>query len=115
MLGLSYGRGVAVAAGIAVPVVMLAALTLVPALLSYLAPRHPWTAAILAASVLIALAIPATGLRLGFPDASNDRQGTTTRAAYELVSRGFGPGANGPLLLAAELPQPTDVQAVNTG
>jgi putative drug exporter of the RND superfamily len=75
--------------------------------------RRPWTAAILAGAILIALAIPATGLRLGFPDAGNDREGTTTRAAYELVSNGFGPGANGPLLLAAELPQPTDVQALD--
>jgi putative drug exporter of the RND superfamily len=145
LMGLSYARGVAVAAGIAVLVVMLAALTLVPALLSYLGPRvdrlhipglgrtlriredarspaarwshavqrRPWTAAIAAAAVLIALAIPATGLRLGFPDAGNDREGTTTRQAYELVSQGFGPGANGPLLLAAELPRPTDTRALD--
>jgi putative drug exporter of the RND superfamily len=46
-------------------------------------------------------------MRFGFPDAGNDQAGTTTRAAYELVSRGFGPGANGPLLLAADLPAGT--------
>jgi RND superfamily putative drug exporter len=145
LMGLSYARGVAVAAAMAVLVVMLAAVTLVPALLSYLGPRvdrlhipglgrtlrireddrapaarwsrtvqrRPWPAAILGASVLIALAIPATGLRLGFPDAGNDREGTTTRQAYELVSQGFGPGANGPLLLAAELPQRSDVQTLD--
>ena len=44
-----------------------------------------------------------SGLRLGFPDAGNDRAATTTRQAYDLVSKGFGAGANGPLLLAAEL------------
>jgi RND superfamily putative drug exporter len=52
---------------------------------------------------LIVLAAPAFGLRFGFPDASNDQTGTTTRQAYELVSRGFGAGANGPLLLAANV------------
>ena len=40
---------------------------------------------------------------LGFPDEGNDRAGTTTREAYDLVSRGFGPGANGPLLVAVDL------------
>jgi putative drug exporter of the RND superfamily len=65
--------------------------------------RRPWTAAIVAAAILLALTAPVMGLRLGFPDAGNDRSGTTTRAAYELVSEGFGPGANGTLLLAAEL------------
>jgi len=52
---------------------------------------------------LIVLATPAFGLRFGFPDAGNDQAGTTTRQAYELVSRGFGAGANGPLLLAANV------------
>jgi RND superfamily putative drug exporter len=36
-----------------------------------------------------------------------------TREAYELVTRGFGPGSNGPLTVAVELPagQPTDESA----
>lgn len=49
--------------------------------------------------VLLVMAVPVTGLRLGFPDAGNDRSETTTRQAYDLVSKGFGAGANGPLLL----------------
>ena len=65
--------------------------------------RRPWTATIAGAALLIALTAPVLGLRLGFPDAGNDRQGSTTKAAYELVTRGFGPGANGPLLVAADL------------
>jgi RND superfamily putative drug exporter len=65
--------------------------------------RRPWTAAIAGTAILLALTAPVLGLRLGFPDAGNDREGTTTRAAYSLVSEGFGPGANGPLLLAADL------------
>jgi RND superfamily putative drug exporter len=63
--------------------------------------RRPWTAAIAGALVVLALAAPATGLQLGFPDAGNDRASTTTRRAYDLVSSSFGPGANGPLVLVA--------------
>ena len=70
--------------------------------------RRPWTAALAAAAVLLVLATPFLGLRLGFPDAGNDRAATTTRQAYDLVSKGFGAGANGPLLLAAELKGPSD-------
>ena len=56
--------------------------------------------------LLLALALPVTGLRLGFPDAGNDREGTTTREAYDMIARGFGPGANGPLLVVAETARP---------
>jgi putative drug exporter of the RND superfamily len=43
------------------------------------------------------------GLRYGFPDEGNNPSGSTTRQAYDLVSDGFGAGANGPLLLVADL------------
>jgi RND superfamily putative drug exporter len=133
LLGVSFLYGVAVSVSLAVLVVMAAAVTLVPALLAFagrrvdrlripglgrtptdtrstlagrwsrLIQRRSWPAAIAGAAVLVALAAPALGLRFGFPDEGNDQAGTTTRAAYELVSRGFGPGASGPLLLAADL------------
>ena len=45
-------------------------------------------------------------MRLGFPDAGNDPPDTMTRQAYDLISEGFGPGANGPIVIAAELPDP---------
>jgi len=137
LTGLPYMYGVAISASLAVLVVMLAAVTLLPALLSYLGPkvdrwrlpligrrkpqvvggpeplaarwshavqRRPWTAAIAAAAVLLALSAPALGMRLGFPDAGNDPASTMTRQAYDLNTEGFGPGANGPLVIAAELP-----------
>jgi putative drug exporter of the RND superfamily len=136
LTGLPYMYGVAISASLAVLVVMLASISLLPALLAYLGPRvdrlripflsrtqktasgeesiaarwshavqrRPWTAAILAAALLLALAAPALGMRLGFPDAGNDRTSTMTRQAYDLISEGFGPGANGPLVIAAELP-----------
>src|SRR3712207_3149508 len=45
-------------------------------------------------------------MRLGFPDAGNDPPDTMTRQAYDLNTEGFGPGTNGPLVIAAELPGP---------
>jgi RND superfamily putative drug exporter len=136
LTGLPYMFGVALSASFAVLVVMLAAVTLLPALLSYLGPkvdswhipflgrspkaeggpdspaarwshavqRRPWTAAIAATVLLLAVASPALDMRLGFPDAGNDASDTMTRQAYDLNTEGFGPGANGPLVIAAELP-----------
>ena len=54
--------------------------------------------------MLIALAAPVLGVRWGFPDEGNNPSGSTTREAYELATRGFGPGANGPLVVAVEHP-----------
>ena len=65
--------------------------------------RRPWTALIAGTAVIVALALPVTDFRLGFPDAGNDPAGTMTRTAYDLVAEGFGPGASGPLLLTAEV------------
>src|SRR5215213_6439026 len=71
---------------------------------SHAVQRRPWTAAIVAIAILLALAAPALGMRLGFPDAGNDQPSTMTRQAYDLNTGGFGPGTNGPLVIAAELP-----------
>jgi RND superfamily putative drug exporter len=80
---------------------------------SHAVQRRPWTAAIVATAILLALAAPALGMRLGFPDAGNDQPDTMTRQAYDLISEGFGPGANGPLVIAAELPDPGDKATIN--
>jgi RND superfamily putative drug exporter len=58
--------------------------------------------------VLVVLALPFFGLRLGISDASNQPTTDTTRRAYDLLSDGFGTGFNGPLLLAAETPGGTE-------
>jgi RND superfamily putative drug exporter len=71
---------------------------------SHAVQRRPWVAAIAATAVLLALAAPALGMRLGFPDAGNDPPGKMTREAYDLNTEGFGPGTNGPLVVAAKLP-----------
>jgi len=146
LTGLPYMYGVAIAASLAVLVVMLASVTLLPALLSYLGPkvdrlrlpfmrrkakesgsgelpaarwshavqRRPWLAAIAATAILLALAVPALDMRLGFPDAGNDPPGTMTRQAYDLNTEGFGPGTNGPLVIAAELPDASGKEKIDT-
>ena len=133
-MGVSFLYGVAISASLAVLVVVLASITLLPALLaiagrrvdrfripglgrslksdsgtlatrwSRLVQRRAGTAALAGAAVLILLTLPVLGLRYGFPDEGNDPDGSSTRGAYELVSRGFGPGSTGPLLVVAEEP-----------
>jgi RND superfamily putative drug exporter len=63
-----------------------------------------------ALAVMVALAIPATSLRLGSADYGTDptTTTTTTHKAYELLVRGFGPGFSGPLELVAPLHSPSD-------
>jgi RND superfamily putative drug exporter len=57
-----------------------------------------------ALAVLVLLAIPLFSLRLGFSDSSNDPTKLTTRQAYDALAEGFGPGFNGPFVIAATLP-----------
>ena len=143
LMGLSYLQGVALSASFAVIVTMAASVTLLPALLGFAGrriealripgahrpprdpdhtpaarwsravQRRPWAAALAAIAVLLVLATPFLGLRMGFPDAGNDRAATTTRQAYDLVEKGFGAGANGPLLVAAEVKDAGDRSAVS--
>jgi putative drug exporter of the RND superfamily len=76
--------------------------------------RHPWVFAISGAVVLLVLAIPFLGLRLAFSDEGNYPEDTTTRQAYDLLARGFGPGFNGALLLSTEVPAGTTVGNLET-
>jgi putative drug exporter of the RND superfamily len=70
--------------------------------------HHPWASALGGTVALVLLAVPLFGIRLGFSDEGNLAEDTTTRQAYDLLSEGFGPGHNGPLVLAAEVPDGTD-------
>jgi RND superfamily putative drug exporter len=65
--------------------------------------RRPWAAASAATVVLLALAAPTLDLQLGQPDDSNRPAGDTMRVAYDRLADGFGPGFNGPLLVAVDL------------
>jgi RND superfamily putative drug exporter len=66
--------------------------------------RRPRAIAIVSTVVMLAIAAPATALRLGSSDASNDPPNQTTHRAYGLLAEGFGEGFNGPLLVAAKVP-----------
>jgi RND superfamily putative drug exporter len=55
-------------------------------------------------AVLAVIAIPAASLRLGLPLGSADKPDTTQHIAYDLIAEKFGEGANGPLLVVADLP-----------
>jgi len=145
LLGISFLYGVAISASIGVLLVMLASLTLLPALLTFAGRRlvrpgrrarrrgedvagapgaqawlrwsrfvqsRPWTIAIVATLAMLAIAAPATALRLGSSDASNDPRSFTTYRAYKLLAEGFGKGFNGPLTVVAQTPQRGDAGAL---
>jgi RND superfamily putative drug exporter len=66
----------------------------------------------LASVALVALvASPIFGLRLGSSDGGTDPSHSTTHQAYQTLARGFGPGFNGPLELAAQLGSAADATA----
>ncbi len=122
-------------AAIAVVIAVLAALTLLPATLA-IAGRHidslrvrhppteeqvhkglwakwaneiaryPWIAGIAALAILIPLTIPLLSLNLGQQDTAALSSSTTARKAYDLLAKNFGPGINGPLLVAVSLGSP---------
>lgn len=137
-LGVSLLNGLAVAAAVGVACTMLAALTLLPALLGFIGPRvlsrrqrriladrgpsgtgpggpgfwsrwaafvqhRPVLPAVAALAIIGVLAVPFFSIRLGSSDQGSDPAGTTTRAAYDMLATGFGPGFNGPLLVVAEV------------
>jgi RND superfamily putative drug exporter len=123
-------------AAIAVAVSVLAAVTLLPALLGALGDhinslrvplgrthpddhqphgwarmaravaRSPWPYMVVSTVVLLVLAFPLVHLRLGQSDQSVLPRSTTSRQAYDAIAGGFGAGSNGPLLIAVRFPTP---------
>jgi putative drug exporter of the RND superfamily len=69
--------------------------------------RRPAIIATVAAAVMIIIAIPFFSMRLGSSDAGSDPASSTTRKAYDLLAKGFGPGYNGPLQLVAQINTPS--------
>jgi putative drug exporter of the RND superfamily len=144
LIGQAYMIGLATACIAAVLMVLLAALSLLPALLGFAGQaidklhlpgllqtggppsprgfwfrwsrfiqRRAWITGTVAALVLVALALPLFSMRLAFTDAGNDPPSLTTRQAYDLLAQGFGPGFNGPLVVAVSLPGPGAVPTVD--
>ena len=123
-------------AAIAVAVSVLAAITLLPALLAALGEhinslrvhigrthpddhqphgwarmaravgRNPWPYMIGSTVLLLVLAFPLINLRLGQQDNSVLPKSTTQRQSYDAMASGFGAGSNGPLLIAVKFPTP---------
>jgi RND superfamily putative drug exporter len=133
VVGLPFMDGMAAAAIVAVALVLVAALTLLPAIFGFAGNRidrlhipgllarpgtttgqgfwnrwsqtvqqRPWICAAAALAVLVVLAAPLFSMRQAFSDAGNDPASLTTRQAYGLLAEGFGPGFNGPLIIAAD-------------
>ncbi|MEU8791171.1 MMPL family transporter [Streptomyces sp. NPDC048643] len=64
--------------------------------------RRPLAVLLLGVIGLGAAALPATSLELGLPDDGSQPTSTTQRRAYDLLSDGFGPGFNGPLMVVVD-------------
>ncbi len=75
--------------------------------------RRAWFTGAVAVLILVVLALPMFSMRLAFTDAGNDPGSLTTRQAYDLLAQGFGPGFNGPLIVAADMRGPGDVPTVD--
>ncbi len=68
--------------------------------------RRPVLATIVSTGIILALAAPALGMKLNFPDESSQARGTMGYASYATMARGFGPGFDAPVIVAAALPSP---------
>ncbi|MDX3638854.1 MMPL family transporter [Streptomyces sp. MB09-02B] len=64
--------------------------------------RRPVAVLLLGVVGLGTIALPATQLELGLPDDGSQPTSTTQRRAYDLLSEGFGPGFNGPLMVVVD-------------
>jgi RND superfamily putative drug exporter len=63
-------------------------------------------ATVVSTGIILALAAPALGMKLNFPDESSQARGTMGYASYATMVRGFGPGFDAPVIVAAALPAP---------
>jgi RND superfamily putative drug exporter len=142
LMGFAFVQGLAIGAASAVAVTMLASLTLLPALLGFAGPkidkvrlpwrrggekdfektisyrwsrliqRRPWTFAAGGLAVLVLLTVPVFSIDLGFADAGTGSESRGSRRAYDLLTEGFGPGFNAPLLIAARVDDPADIETL---
>jgi RND superfamily putative drug exporter len=74
--------------------------------------RRPWLSALASLAVVLLIAAPTLGLRLGFSDDGGRAEGSALRTGYDLLAEGFGDGVNGPFFVAVELPEAGDVEAL---
>ncbi|MFD9891863.1 MMPL family transporter [Amycolatopsis sp. NPDC059027] len=141
VVGIPFLGEMGIAAAITVAIAVLIALTLLPAVLGFAGRRvqggrirlrrapsaqthgERWArfvaryrvpVLVLALAGLAVVALPAASMQLGLPNDSTAAPDSTQRKAYDLVSRSFGEGANGPLLVVVDTSASRDPgQAVN--
>jgi RND superfamily putative drug exporter len=142
LIGVDFLSGMALATSLTVATVMVASITLLPALLGFagrsidrfsvghkgpnglreprmwfrwsrVVQRRPWRALVGGLAVLVLLAVPLFSMHLAFPDAGSNPTGDTTRKAYDTLADGFGAGYNGPLILAADFPKGSETTALD--
>jgi len=75
--------------------------------------RHPVLAVVAAVVFILVLAAPALVMKLSMPDESAQARGTMGYASYATMARGFGPGFDAPLIVAAKV-TPSDGQALGS-
>jgi len=67
---------------------------------------RPWPYLLGSVAVLLAIAAPALWLQTAFPAAGDAPEETTHRQAYDLLTEGFGVGINAPLMVVVDLDAP---------
>jgi len=139
--GIPFIGMIGTVASISIAIAVLAALTLLPALLGAIGPRidalglprlrhrvdledrglwarwartvarHPWPALVAGLALVGAMTVPMFSMRFGLETGVAGKGSTQARAAA-LIERGFGPGVTSPLLLLVELRRPGDAAAL---
>ena len=74
--------------------------------------RYPLICLAASLGFLLLLTAPALDLRLGTSDSGNNPESSTSRRAYDLITEGFGPGANGPIIVGVTINDQSAVEAV---
>ena len=126
VIGVPYVGKMGLGAAIAIGAVVVSALTILPIMMGAfgrrLVPkkaeyvqaspafsrwgevvtRRPWASIAVGVALLLVFAIPVTQIRIGQPDDGNQPESRTQRVAYDQLTEAFGPGSNGPFLLAVD-------------
>jgi RND superfamily putative drug exporter len=129
VIGVPYIGKMGIGAAIAVGAVVVSALTILPIMIGAfgrklvpkkpehvasspafarwgeIVTRRPWVSIAAGVALLLVFAAPVTQMRLGQPDEGNQPESRTQRVAYDQLTQAFGPGSNGPLLLAVDTPK----------
>jgi RND superfamily putative drug exporter len=129
VVGVPYVGKMGIGAAIAIGAVVVSALTILPIMMGAfgrrlvpkkpehvavspaftrwgeIVTRRPWVSIAAAVALLLVFAFPVTQMRIGQPDDGNKAESLTQRVAYDQLTEAFGPGSNGPLLLAIDTPK----------